>query len=172
MSFSSAARRTVTPSGKGDGAVVDLHLQGTAFPLIGFVCRSRLASRFDDDGIAGDGVKTADFITGPALDAFALIQIVRLGTGPGDSAGRTDLDAALAAGALLLDDPINDQVAADGRRTALVHDMGQELLPEILERRQDRIGRRLAQPAERSALDRAAQLLQLGDVGDLAFALA
>ena len=81
------------------GAVVYFHVQGTDV----FFSLSRYASRFNDNGIACYGVKTADLVTGAALDAFGLIEIMDFGTGPGDGAGRADLDAALAAGTLLLD---------------------------------------------------------------------
>jgi len=61
--------------------VVYFHFQGRAsFARFSFSVTVRL--RFNDNGIAGNGIKATDFIAGSALDAFAFVQIVHFGTGP------------------------------------------------------------------------------------------
>src|SRR4030065_1223268 len=74
--------------------------------------------RNDDDGLAGDGVELAHLVARAALDAFALVQVVRLGARARDRVLRTDLDAHLAPRAPAGDDAERDQLAAVGPRPA------------------------------------------------------
>ena len=58
----------------------------------------------------------------------------------------------------------DDQVLADAGGAGAVDDMGQVLVPEIAQRGQDGIGRRLTQAAEGTLLDRQGELLELPEV--------
>src|SRR4030065_1401138 len=89
--------------------------------------------RNDDDGLAGDGVELAHLVARAARDAFALVQVVRLGPRARDRFCRTDLDAHLAPRAPAGDDAERDQLAADSRRTACVDDMREERAREALQ---------------------------------------
>ena len=99
-----------------------------------------MSSRFDNDGVASDGVEATDFVAGAALDALRRVQVVRLGPGTGDGAGRAHLHAALAARTFSGDNSIDNQVLAGHCRAAVVLDVSDELGPEILEGSQCRVG--------------------------------
>ena len=77
-------------------------------------------------------------------------------------------DAALAAGAAVGQDAVDDEIAADGRPAAPVDDVLDELVAEVLQRRQHGVGRRLAQPAQRAGLDHPGEALEALEVGELA----
>src|SRR4030042_4851672 len=74
--------------------------------------------RNDDDRCSRDGVELADLIARPALDALALVEVMRLRTGAGDGLGRADLDAHLAPRAAVGESAERDELAADGPRAA------------------------------------------------------
>ncbi len=78
----------------------------------------------------------------------------------GDRLSRAHLQTNLAAGAFLRNHPIDNQGATSLGRAALFLDMRLILVPEVANRREHRIGRGLAEAAERAALDGFGQLGQ------------
>ena len=88
-----------------------------------------------------------------------------------DGVYRTDLGAQRAADAFV-GDPIPDQRLAPGRGAALLVQVGVVFIAEVFQRRQDRVGRRLAQSAETGSLDPICQFFQRFQVARLSFTLA
>ena len=71
----------------------------------------------------------------------------------------------------LIGDLVSDKGCADSRRTLLIVNVGFVLVPEVAQRRKDRVRRGLSESAESSCLDRFGKFLELFYVAVLSFAL-
>ena len=94
-----------------------------------------------------------------ALDAAGLVDPVPHLAFAADAVDRTAVETESAADAAV-GDFVPDQLRADSRRTAGFLHMGEVLVLEVRQRRQHRIRRGLAEPAERGVLDRRRQGFQ------------
>ena len=107
----------------------------------------------------GNGVKAAVAHAQAAVDALVLVDGVRAFDGAGDSIHRAVAGAESAALALVGINLKVDEVAAYSGRAALLHHMGDILIPEVFQGGQHRIGGGLAQGAQGGVLQVVAQLL-------------
>ena len=87
---------------------------------------------------------------------------------PRNTGDRT-INLALSAADAAVENNIRHQLLADARRAALIPDMRNVFIPEIFQRGQNRIRRRLTQAAERRIADHLAELLKPCQVAHLAF---
>src|SRR5450830_856861 len=117
-----------------------------------------------DAGPHLDGVELADLAAGVALDAVAHVDDVRLFLLAADAAGGALLGAEHAAGAGLGVDVVGDQRLALARRAAPLADVRVQLIAEVAQGSEHRVGRRSAESAERAFDDVARELLQQLDV--------
>src|SRR5690606_36592054 len=81
-----------------------------------------------------------------------------------DGLGRSHLDAAPAPAALVQVDHVRRQLLANPRRAALLTYVRFVLVPEVAQRAEDRVGRRLTQAAKGRLLDGLRQALQEREV--------
>src|SRR5450830_346106 len=117
-----------------------------------------------DAGPHLDRSELADLAAGVALDAVAHVDDVRLFLLAADAAGGALLGAEHAAGAGLGVDVVGDQRLALARRAAPLADVRVQLIAEVAQGSEHRVGRRSAESAERAFDDVARELLQQLDV--------
>ena len=129
----------------------------------------------DLDGLSVDGgrdhgfsahfhrVEVAGVHADAALDALVLIDHVRLLLLAAHRARGAGLLAGEAAGAGLEIDGVLHEGSADTRRALLMSNVGLVLLPKVGQRGLHRVGRRLAETAERAVGEGLADLLQQGE---------
>ena len=86
---------------------------------------------------------------------------MRLLDGTGNCANRALARTSRTALTLFRIDDVAQQALADAGGALLVNDVSNILVPEVLQGGQDRVGSRLAEGAQRGALDMVAQLFQL-----------
>ena len=110
---------------------------------------------------ASDRTEVAGAEAGAALDAAALIDQVLLARLAGDTVHRTGAAASATAHALLGEDGIAHQRAADACTAIALLYVLNILIAEVAQGREHRVGRRLPQPAQAAALDGVRQLFQL-----------
>ena len=114
-----------------------------------------------------DGTKLTILVAGTALDALRLVddhrgQLVAGSdvVGTGDGLGGAVLGALAATDALLGVDDILHEFLADAGAALLVHDVLHVLIPEVVEGRENGVGRGLAEAAEGAVLDDGGQVAQ------------
>ena len=117
--------------------------------------------------------------TSAALDALVGLDFKRRELVTGSNVGRLDngvggavLCALAASDTLVLVDDKREKVLADACRALLVSYMSDILVAEVAESRENRVGRRLTERAERRALDEGSQLFETVDVLHLSLAVS
>ena len=103
-----------------------------------------------------------------ALDAQRRVDLMRALAHAGDGLDRALARAGGATHAHVLVDRVRDERTALARRAALVADVRLELVAEVADGGEHRVGRGLAEAAERAILDGVAELLELLDIALLA----
>ena len=111
-----------------------------------------------------DCAELARRLAGAALDALGGVDDVRLLHRAGDRARRALPRAHSAALALRRVDLVLHKPRALARAALLVPDVLHVLVHEVLQGRPDRVGRRLAEAAERGLVHGVADLAHVGDV--------
>ena len=118
-----------------------------------------------------DRPEPARLDAGLALGALFRIDVGDLALFPLERAGRAGLEALAALLAFVLVHHELDERRADPGRAAVLLDMRLVLVAEILDRRKHRVGRGLAQTAERGVLDLLGKIEQKLDIAFAAFAV-
>jgi hypothetical protein len=112
------------------------------------------------------------FITGTTLDAFRLVDNVRYFLVTGDCFGRTIAGAEGTSDALRLIDNIAFKGLALSCRTLFVYNVSAIFISEVLHCGKHRIGGCLAETAKSGIFDYLAEILEVLQVIQCAFALA
>jgi hypothetical protein len=106
------------------------------------------------------GIILARLTAGVAPGAEVLIYDVRFFAFPADGVHGTSQRTGSATGAGLRVDVVTDERAADLGRAAALDHVGHDLIAEVAQGREDRVGRAAAQRAERTLHHVIGQLLQ------------